>query len=163
MSSNSPQFSEEQLQTIHKGLAAGAFNACWDLIEKSGRSEEENEDMRRLAEVSMHHWKRVKSHGPQELSVGYWQLGRVYAISGQADAGERYARKCITISEEGKLAPFYLGYAWEALARAQAVLGDKQASSSLNTARSFCDQIKDEDSQGMLAADLEQVAAMIQS
>jgi hypothetical protein len=50
------------------------------------RTKEEEEKMIHLTHVSFWHWTQVEGHTPRNLSIGYWQLSRVYAI---AELGER--------------------------------------------------------------------------
>ena len=105
-------------QEFHQSYAKKCFNECWNYIEKEDRSEADNEEMRRLSEVSFYHWSRVKDHTQDNISLGYWQLARVYAISWRSRGAHYYADRCIQVSEQGELDPFYHGYAYEAKARA---------------------------------------------
>lgn len=149
-------------QEFHKNLAKQCFNECWNYIEKEARSEADNEEMRRLSETSFYHWSQVQDHAQENVSVGYWQLARVYAISGRSRGAHYYADKCIEVSEQAELEPFYLGYAHEAKARAYA-LGERvaEAKTALDKATSYADAVADPDWKGPLVDDLNQIKQLI--
>jgi hypothetical protein len=145
-------------QEFHKSYAKKCFNECWNYIEKEDRSEVDNEEMRRLAETSFYHWSQVQDRTQDNVSVGYWQLARVYAISGRSRGAHYYANRCIKVSEHSELEPFYIGYAYEAKARAFA-LRDRveQAQAALDKAYEFAEMISDKEWKDPLVADLDQI------
>ena len=69
--------------------------------------------------ASRYHWGRVGK--PLNLSIAEWQLSRVYSVLRRAEPALYYARRCLAISRQARLEPFYLGYAYEALARASSI------------------------------------------
>src|SRR5262245_27775596 len=101
----------------HRYFSANCFNKAWEFIEKPDRTPDEDEQMIRLSQASMWHWTQREDCKRQNLSIGYWQLSRVYAIAGRPDDARRYGQLCLEHSREEP--PFYLGYAYEALARAE--------------------------------------------
>lgn len=148
----------EQLQRIHRDFAAQCFNACWDLIDKHDRSAQEDETMRRLAEVSLWHWTQVADHTARHLSIGYWQLSRVHALSGLCERALAYGEHCLAVSQEGKVEPFYLAYGWEAKARALATCGRQdEAREAIARARDLAADVEDKESRSMLEKDLESI------
>jgi predicted RNA-binding protein (virulence factor B family) len=79
----------------------------------------------------------------------------VYAVVGQGDQALRYAKRCVIVGSSASLEPFYIGYGYEAEARAYLVLGNKeQALVSKEKATSYLDKVTDKDSHQMLANDL---------
>src|SRR5688572_12315447 len=94
---------ETDQQTAHRLFAAQAFNACWNLIDKPKRTREENIEMRRLAEVSFYHWSAFEGHTDTNLSIGYWQLARVYTLCGEHQQGLEYAALCAELSQRAAL------------------------------------------------------------
>ncbi|MDP4163454.1 MAG: hypothetical protein Q8898_10160, partial [Bacillota bacterium] len=106
----------------HKQLAVSYFNKVWDFLDQESRTFEEDEQMIHLSHSSFWHWGQVEDHTAQNISIGYWQLARVYAVVGQGETALRYAKQCVDVSVQANLAPFYIGYAYEAAARAYAVL-----------------------------------------
>ena len=103
------------LVAAHKHLSAWCFNRAWDLIEKPDRTEAEIRLMEALSYVSIFHWISRQDCTDKNLSVGYWQASRIQALIGNAQEAMRHARTCLGYSTN--LEPFYLGYAYEALAR----------------------------------------------
>jgi hypothetical protein len=113
-------------QFTHRQLAVACFNGVWDLLDKQGRTEIEDEEMLNKAHASLYHWTKVENHSPTNLSVGYWLLARVYAMLELGERALHYAEKCLSISIDNNLEPFYVAYAYEAKARAYAVLKKEQ-------------------------------------
>jgi hypothetical protein len=149
-------------QEFHKSYAAKCFNECWNLIEKENRSEAEDEEMRRLSEVSFWHWMQVEDHTQENVSVGYWQLARVYTITGRFRLAYYYADRCVEVSEAAALEPFYVGYGYEARARAYRLGGrEEEAEAALDTAYEFAEQVADPDWKNPLVADLDQIREML--
>jgi tetratricopeptide (TPR) repeat protein len=148
-------------QEFHQTTARDCFNECWTYIEKENRTEAEEEEMRRLSEVSFWHWMQVEDHTQENVSVGYWQLARVYTISGRYRLAYYYADKCIEVSEHGDAGPFYLGFGYEARARA-CLLGGRvePAREALDKAYEFSEQIPDPEWRDHLVKDLDQVQEM---
>jgi tetratricopeptide (TPR) repeat protein len=147
-----------ELQEFHRSMAADCFNTCWTYIEKENRTDSEDEEMRRLAEVSFWHWLQVEDHTKENESVGYWQLARVYAISGRYHLAYYYAAKCIEIGERNDLVPLYIGYGYEARARAYLLGGRvEDAREALDKAYEFSEQVSDAEWKNLLTNDLDQV------
>ncbi|MBP3963250.1 hypothetical protein I8J30_11105 [Paenibacillus sp. DLE-14] len=141
--------------TIHKQLASSCFNKVWDLLSKEERTERESEEMVHLCHGSFWHWTQVEDHTPTNLSVGYWQLARVYAVIGQGSQALDYAIKCMKISADAKLDAFYIAYAYEAAARAYSVIGESaQKDEALARAADYAERIADAESRGWVTADL---------
>ena len=111
----------------HRPIAVDCFNACWEFIEKPDRTPDDDEAMRRLAEVSFWAWQQSPACTLKQRAIGYWQLSRAYAISGLGPQALRYAEKALAAHAEGALSDFYWCYAHEALARAFLVAGDREA------------------------------------
>lgn len=139
----------------HRAIAVECFNACWDLITKAARTPEDDEAMRRLAEVSYWAWTQSPACTRKHVAVGLWQLSRVYAISGLGPQALRYAEQSLKAHEEAQLSDFYWGYAYEALARAASACGDATASAAaLKEAAARLERVVDSGEYDMLAADL---------
>ena len=118
----------------------------------------DDEEMRRLAEVSFWHWMQVEDHTKENESIGYWQLARVYAISGRYRLAYYYAEKCIEVSENNDLAPFYIGYGYEAKARAYFLGGREEgARDALDRAYEKAELVNDPQWKDPLVADLDHI------
>ena len=144
----------------HHYFAAYCFNAAWDLIEKPDRTADDDRMMLALAYASMFHWSRRPDCDDRRRAVGHWQASRVQALLGQGDEAWREAETCLGLS--GALAPFHLGYAYEALARAALVRGDEaQAATWLEKARTEADQVIKAEDRALLAADLQDIGRLL--
>lgn len=146
---------EFDVSAAHRYFSAQCFNKAWDLIDKAERSAEEDEQMIRLSLASTWHWTQREDCTEKNLSIGYWQTSRIYAILGQADNARRYGQLCLAASQGEEIPPFFLGYAYEALARAESVAGDRsKVEEYLQKARQAADAVSDAESKKMLLDDL---------
>ena len=149
---NSPDF---DTQTAHQFFAAQCFNAAWDLMEKSNRSPEEDEEMLRLNLASHWHWTQRDDYSAKAKSTAHWQTSRIYALLSQDENARRYAHLCLQASQDQGIAPFYLAYAYEALARAESVAGNKKEMTHyLDEAHQIANTIAKSNSKQQLLDDL---------
>lgn len=115
------------IRAAHKYFSAECFNRAWDYIDKPIRSTEENDRMLQMSLTSLWHWTQRDDRTPTNLSVGYWQVARVYALLQQTDLSRHYGQLCLEAAQGEGVLPFYLGYAYEALARAEQTAGEQEA------------------------------------
>lgn len=142
----------------HKYFSTFCFNSAWDLMDKSERTAAEDEEMLRLSLASTWHWSQREDCTQANLSVGYWQTSRIYATLGQADNARRYGQLSLDASQGEGVDPFYLGYAYEALARAESGAGNRaKMEEYLAEARRAADQVSDPDWQKPLLDDLDTI------
>jgi len=142
------------LVAAHKYFAADCFNKAWDLIDKAERTPEEDRLMVALNQASVFHWLNRADCTSENLSVGVWQASRIQALLGSAAEARRQAEACLAYSHA--LEPFYIGYAYEALARAELLAGDSaKAAEHLENARGHAGRIANTDQQAMLLKDLD--------
>ena len=107
--------------------------------------------------ASLWHWTQRPDCSPTNLSVGYWQAARVYALVGEAANARKYARLCLDITPTD--AAFYLGYAHEAMARAEALAGNEEnATEHLAKATQFATNVTKAEDRKLLEADLASLA-----
>lgn len=152
---NPPTF---DLAAAHRFFAADCFNRAWTLIDTPNRSAEDDEQMLRLSQASMWHWTQRPDCTPRNLSIGYWQLARVYALAGRADEARRYGQLCLQHSQSE--APFYQAYAHEALARADHVAGNHdRAAQHIAEARRLAEAVAEADDRQRLLDDLAAIGA----
>lgn len=152
------ELTDFDLQAAHSYFAAWCFNRAWDLMEKPDRTPQEDEDMIRLSHASHWHWTQRQEYTAKNASIAYWQLARIYALLGQAANARRYGGLCLEASQGGAVEPFYLGYACEALARAEAVAGDhEKAEAYRQLAREAAGQVESAEQRELLLNDLETI------
>ncbi len=112
------------IQVAHAYFAKHCFNKTWDMIDRPERSESEEDEMLQLCLASLWHWTQREDCTITNLSIGYWQAARVFALLRQADNARRYANLSLEAASKEGVEPFYRGYAHEALARAEMVAGN---------------------------------------
>lgn len=110
------------LPAAHRYFSAHCFNRAWDLIDKKDRTPAEDCLMVSLNQASIFHWSQRADETDKNRSIGYWQASRIQALLGNALEAHRFGEICLTFSHA--LEPFYLGYAYEALARAAKLVDD---------------------------------------
>lgn len=146
---------EFDLDAAHRHFAAACFNQAWDLIDKVDRTAEEDEQMIRLSLASHWHWTQRADYYGTNKSVAHWQTSRIYALLGSADNARRYGLFCLEASQAKEIPPFYLGFAYEALARAEAVAGNIEGMQAyLEQARTAAASISEPEERKILLADL---------
>jgi tetratricopeptide (TPR) repeat protein len=146
----------------HKQLASQCFNRVWDFLDLQERTKEEEEQMIHLAHTSFWHWTQVENHTSTNLSIGYWQIARVYAVVGNGEQSRFFAERCVEVSLQAGIPPFYIGYGYEALARAFMVLGQNEMAFDIfQKALSYAEDIVVEDSKKMLLKDLYEIKEVI--
>jgi len=109
-------------KATHRRLAANLFNRTWDLLDTPDRTQEQIDEMISAAHASRYHWSVVGQ--PVNLARGEWQISRVYSVLGRAEPALYHAYRSLEIVEAAGIADIDLAFAYEALARAQAVAGD---------------------------------------
>src|SRR5512137_287238 len=95
------------LQAAHKYFAVECFNRAWDYIDKPLLKAGEEEKMLLLSLASLWHWTQREDCTPTNLSIGYWQVARVYALLRQADQARRYGNFCLEAAQKDGVLPFY--------------------------------------------------------
>ena len=146
------------LQVAHRWFAVECFNRTWDLIDKSDRTPEEDEEMVRLTHASHWHWTQREDCTPKNEAIACWQISRVYALLGRAEEARRYGQLALKASQSEGVAPFYLGYAYEALARAESLSGNRaEAEKYLEAARQAANKVTAAEDRRLLLTDLETI------
>ena len=149
---------DASIQQAHRKFAVEAFNSCWELIDLPSRTPEQDREMIRRSEASFWHWQHRTDRTPKDDSVGYWQLARVHALAGDETTAIDYATSALDVARSNNLAPFYIGYALEALARAHAVAKRfDECQGCLAKARAHAGQVTEAKDRALLIADLDTI------
>jgi hypothetical protein len=117
--SQEKKFSEEE----HKEFAVGLFNLTWSLLDKKDRTKEEDDKMIHAAHASRFHWGEIGT--PLHFERGEWQISRVYSVLKRSEPALYHANRCLEICKESSIGDFDIAFAYEAIARAHAVAGQK--------------------------------------
>jgi hypothetical protein len=142
------------IQEAHNYFSSDCFNRTWENMDKDGgRSIEENMEMLHTAIASIWHWSQRKDVTPENLSIGYWQVSRVYCLLKQPNNARQYGMLSLHYARE--LSPFLKGYAYETLARAEMIAKKRVIMlTHLEKAREMLEQIEDEEDRQLLTKDL---------
>jgi hypothetical protein len=149
--SHQPTFN---LNEAHVFFSTDLFNTTWEYIEQADtRSPEENMTMLHMAIASLWHWTQREDVSAENLSVGYWQVSRVYNLLRQPHNARTYGRLAMQSAEE--LEPFFKAYAYETLARAEMLTGNRVVMLVyLEKAHQMAALIDDEEDRQFLLRDL---------
>jgi len=109
-----------------RALAVGLFNRVWQLLETGDRTPEQVDEMIHAAHASRYHWGEVPDHEPKNLAIGEWQVSRVYSVLGRGEPALYHARRCLAHTEAGPAEHWHRASAYEGMARALAVSGDRE-------------------------------------
>ena len=121
------------------------------LLNKPKRTAEDSQKMILLSLASLWHWTQRSDCTPMNLSIGYWQASRVYALVGQVENARVYGQLCLKASQGEAILPFYLGYAYEALAHVEMVAGNREKMADyLQQAFQVAERISDPEEKKML-------------
>ena len=142
----------------HRKIGGDLFNYTWSLLDRKRRNREEDDEMIHAAHASRYHWGRIGR--PLQVSIGEWQISRVYSTLGRAEPALYHARRSLEIAKQGRLAPFYVAYAHEAMGRAGKVAGDRALAEKHHALA--CEAAKgvvEEEDRKLLEADLATILA----
>jgi len=119
---------EEQTHTAAEAdrlFAVQYHGQTWELLERPDRSGDEDELMLHTAHASCRHWLAVGT--PVHHQRGEWLIARVYTVLGIPEAAVRHATRCLALTEAhaDAMADFDRAFAYEGIARAQALAGDR--------------------------------------
>ncbi len=146
------------LENAHRYFSAECFNRAWELIDRPDRTPEDDRSMLQLSLASLWHWRQRSDCTPTNLSIGCWQVARIYALLGRADPAREYGQLSLEAARTDGVPIFYQGYALEALARAESRSGDHaKMMEYLRLARQAAQEVIDEEDKKQLLADLETV------
>jgi hypothetical protein len=140
----------------HRHIAVESFNRVWELIEQPNRSPADDRTLLEAAFTSRYHWGVVGEIENQ--MVGDWQLARVLADLKYGEPALLYAESCLTACQAHDFGPYFLGAAYEVMARALAVIGSAdQAQQNLAQAREIAQSVPDPDDRAYLLNQLDAI------
>ncbi len=145
------------VEEAHKYFAQSTNSRVWDLLQKPNRSPAENDEMLHAAHASAYHWGFAGTVVHQQRAE--WLLSHVHVVLGHGNEALRHAQRCFELTEanRGQMQDFDIAYAFEGLARAQAMLGDqKLADEFLMLAEQAGNAIADEEDRSIFQGDFDQ-------
>ncbi len=139
-----------------RSLAAALFNEVWTLLAQENRTPTDDDRMVHMAHASRFHWGNVGTD--QHRAIGEWQVARVYATLGRAEPALHHARRCVELAAGGGMDDWVAASAQEALARALAVAGDREAArDARDVGLGLARDITDPEDREIVMADLDTV------
>ncbi|HYH93698.1 MAG TPA: helix-turn-helix domain-containing protein [Candidatus Saccharimonadales bacterium] len=140
---------------MHRRLGVALFNHTWTLLEQPDRSAAETDEMIHSAHASRFHWSRAEGQTPANLARGEWQCSRVYAVLGRGEPALWHARRCVELLEAVGAADWDIASAYEAMARASAIAGDRRGAVEWKArAVAALDGIADQDDRDIIENDI---------
>ena len=133
------------LSEAHHLFAVDFHSKTWDLLDKQGRTQDENERMLDYAHASLAHWRTAGAEIHHQR--GEWLVARVYTVLGDKTNAFAHAMRCMELHETNKhlMADFDTAFTYEAVARACALSGDAaKAQEYIEKARTAGESIADE-------------------
>jgi ribosomal protein S18 acetylase RimI-like enzyme len=143
---------------LHRRLAAELFNGTWTLLEKQDRTADDDARMIHMAHASAYHW--LQAGTPRNFARSHWLCSRVYSVLGRGEPALYHARLVHDICTEHGIGDFDLAFAFEALARAHAVAGNRGESDRWrDRARAATEDVTDPEDRELLLSDLGTIPA----
>ena len=134
------------LSQAHHHFAVDYHGQTWELLEKKNRTRVEEARMLDYAHASLTHWRTAG--GAVRQQRGEWLVSRVHAVLGDGVHALKHAQACFELLEGNRsdMDDFDFAFAYEAIARAHAVSGDKAgAKKFIEMAQKAGEAIKDQE------------------
>ncbi len=142
------------LEECHKKFAVDSFNLVWSLLDKKDRTKQEDDKMVHAAHASRFHWGEIGT--VVEFERGEWQVSRVYSVLNRPQGALYHAKRCLEICERNNIGDFDIAFAYEAMARANAALGEKsECEKYIKLAKEAGEKIKGKEDKDIFFKDLE--------
>lgn len=140
----------------HLLFAKRTNGRVWNLLEKTERTQAEDEEMLHAAHASLYHWLHAGTALHHQR--GLWMIARVHVVLGNAAAALRYASHCLELTEQHQdlMEDFDVAFAYEGMARAYALGGEQQGARRYHQLAEQAGQaIADQEDRDIFFADLE--------
>jgi len=140
----------------HKRFAVSLFNLTWSLLDKTDRTRQEEDKMIHAAHASRYHWGEIGT--PIEFERGEWQISRVYSTLGRSEPALFHAKRCLDICKENSIGDFDIAFAYEAMARALSIAGEKaKCKKNLQLATQAAEKIKKQEDKNYFLSELKTI------
>jgi hypothetical protein len=150
---------EEKKYTLaeaHRHFAQSTNGRVWELLQKPSRTQMEDDEMLHAAHACAYHWKFAGTAVHQQR--GEWLISHVHVVLGHGNEALRHAQRCFELTEANRdlMQDFDIAYAFEGMARAQALLGDhKMAEEFLVLAQQAGSAIVNEEDRSIFMSDFD--------
>lgn len=141
-----------------KAFAVAAFNGAWELIDKVGRTPDDDRQMLTLAFASRWHWHDVGT--TENKVIADWQVAHVASLIGEASLALMFAQLSYDASRGDDVADWMRASGAEGLARAYACAGDRASYERYAAeASGLCAQVADEEDRELILGQLRSIPA----
>ena len=140
----------------HRRLGIELYNRTWELLEGGADPDETVH----AAHASAYHWLQAAGATAANRARSHWLCSHVYAVLGRAEPAIHHGDRCLTLVEGApeEMEEFDLPAAYEALARAHAVVGDSaEAARYLELGRAEAAKVADDEDREHLESQLDSV------
>jgi hypothetical protein len=137
-------------------LGVELYNSSWALLELRERTPEQDDELVHHVHASMYHWLQAPECEPKHRARGEWLCSRAYSVLGRAEPALHHAQRCFEICEQhaDNVEDWDLPFAYEALARANRVAGNKdEARRYEQRGRELAEQIGDPEDKEIVLKD----------
>ena len=144
------------IQEFHKRIAVQTNNQIWPVLDSEKSTDTQLEEALHAAHTSRYHWSKVGT--AVNLARGEYMISRVYSAMNRGEPALFHAKRCLEITMENKIGDFDLAFAYEVMARAQAVAGNKpECKKHYELARTAIEEIKNPEDKKICEGELKKV------
>ncbi len=118
------EMTKEEILQLHQDMGIAYFNQSWELLLKPDRTKADEDVLINMVHTSLFHWRQLEQ--PINILRGEWMIAHVYAVLEHKEAALYHAKNTLEWAETAKAEDWDLAYAYEAMARAQALNGNKE-------------------------------------
>ncbi len=106
----------------HRSIAVATYNRCWDLLETTDRSADQNAELLTCAFASRHHWLAVG--GAPQAVTAEWMISRAACEVGNPELAVQFAHRAFDLVQSGVHPAWLRASVFEGMGRAHAVNGE---------------------------------------
>ena len=144
------------LEEFHKKVAIETNNSIWPVLDRKTSTDAQLEEALHAAHASRYHWSKVGT--AVNLVRAEYMISRVYCAMKRGEPALFHAQRCLQITKENNIGDFDLAFAYEVMARANAVAGKKSdCKKYYELAKTAIDQIKDSEDKKICESELNRV------
>jgi len=115
---------EMTMEKFHREQAESLFNQSWDLLPKENRNRQDEDVLINTVHASLYHWRQIGQ--PINILRGEWMICHVYTLLQHKEAAMYHAENVLRLMNEIKPTDWDLAYCYEAMARVQALYGNRE-------------------------------------
>jgi len=111
------------MEEFHKKVAVETNNQIWPTLDVKNPTQAQLEEALHMAYASRYHWSKIGA--PVNAMRAEYMIARVYSAMKRGEPALFHAKRCLEISKETDIEDWDLAFAYEVMARAQSVTGNK--------------------------------------